>query len=748
MLRQLFFATLVTLIALSASPSVSAGVRHGIAAAGIFQGNPNVTISAIDTSGGIATSRTTCKTPCFIHVSGSPITATGTATPFEDLSFAPWNFDDAPGTEIFTNYGTNNGTAGVSVNANNGQTGPEAAYVYRQAGTYHPKLIVAGNAGGGGVITAPTITHPGINVTAFSPATTWYWDAASSGGDGTTAALSGTHAAFNNLTNLGSLITAAAVDTQFYLARGSHWVTGGNWTGTTDITISPSAAVRISPTPSSVGANPIIETSITNTGAHNAVLAIGTYGGQAVSDIVFSNIDWLLTGNPSGNSTFFSVLNSRTTVTMSWIYFDNCNFSSQVSVAQGTGSGAGFGNSKHGLDGFGIWGGSINSLSGDLGFGSGFFGGAYDWTFIVGLSNINGRGSSNGSFSALNHHIYADIHNHGLFRWISAGSGAENASRNFSIKVDFYPPPNSVLVSAYSSGTGGTVRLTVNDTSQFTNGANIYIEEITGSGAVDVTSPGQTTGQGIWVGSLPGGGDTTHIDLVGTVFNAGHVYTGGNVQPTGQADYWLIDGNNVTGTARSFDVNNNFGNSFAGWQSSTVIQNNIIHDQSINFLTFFPIALSLTYRDNNHWNNTGGGTVSFSQGRPQNTSAVFRLYRNKFYLPALPNGADQDSAAVSFYASPPSSGNAPGSWTNPQTFTDNIIQDMRASAAAVTLSGYAASAAWTVNRNQYYAPNATASKLLYNGTTQTTFATWTAAGFDANGSVANPNWSDPANGRF
>src|SRR5262245_12733905 len=82
-----------------------------------FGGNPNVTITAIDASGGIVASRTSGQTPCFIQVSASAITATGTSVPYEDLEYS-WNFGDSAGTELIVNPTNNN-----IVNAN-AQSGP------------------------------------------------------------------------------------------------------------------------------------------------------------------------------------------------------------------------------------------------------------------------------------------------------------------------------------------------------------------------------------------------------------------------------------------------------------------------------------------------------------------------------------------------------------------------------------------------------------------------------------------------
>src|SRR5438132_2911057 len=69
-----------------------------------FFGNPNVTITSINTTGGIVSSRDAdagnFQTPFFIQVSASAITAVGTSTPYEDLSYS-WDFGDPTGTETF-----------------------------------------------------------------------------------------------------------------------------------------------------------------------------------------------------------------------------------------------------------------------------------------------------------------------------------------------------------------------------------------------------------------------------------------------------------------------------------------------------------------------------------------------------------------------------------------------------------------------------------------------------------------------
>jgi len=127
---------------------------------GPFQGNPNVSISSITPSITCAQSGT-LYTPAFIQCSGSPTTASGTSDPYSDLEFT-WNFGDPNGTETYTHP-----VSGSTVNANSKQWGPEATYVWRNAGTYTVTMKVRGctnghsttpYAGGGGACNNGTYT--------------------------------------------------------------------------------------------------------------------------------------------------------------------------------------------------------------------------------------------------------------------------------------------------------------------------------------------------------------------------------------------------------------------------------------------------------------------------------------------------------------------------------------------------------------------------------------------------------------
>lgn len=701
-----FFA-LLALLPSSRSDSLIGGVGDIP-----FNGNPNVIITAIDTSGGIATSRTSGLTPCFVQVSASGITAIGTPVPYEDLSYS-WNFGDQIGTEIFANPAT-----GAKVNANTSQTGPEAAYCYRNAGTYVVTLTVSGKAAVGYITATATQT---ITVKAFSATTIWYYDQHATGANNGTSPTN----AFTDLTTLAEKAAAAASPTSIFLARGSHWIGAYAFTIRARTRIN---GLRIGAyTPASrATADPIIEA---DSGSPDNLWLF--YNGSEslqcpITDMVISNLSLVRSGTFTGG--IISVrAGGNSVATFSNIYLDNLSVTSNVLSPLHTGWASIMFNPTvaSGLfDNAGWWGGSINSSPGDRAYGTGFYGGAADWTFIVGLTNVNGSGGA--TFSQFQHHIYASVHNHALFRWINFGAGA---TRNYCMKIDNYPSPQKRILGT-SAGTDGVVRLQVADTNGFSSGAPVYVE-FTG---------GTTEANGGWICSII---DHTHLDLVGTVYSSPWT-SGGTVCPYAQAKYWLVDGCNITGTARSFDAQNNQADTRQSTVVGYIVQNCSINNLLQPGLASVPIALSFTLRDSNYWNNRSYGLFIPSQGNQKNPNGIFRIYRNNFYIPANASiTLDPDNGAVQLPRQ--------GTFKNPQQLTDNTFQDMRANAAAIKLS-YSSHAALgsKIDRNRFYTPNALTNKFLFNNTITTTFAAWQAAGFDAHGQQLSspPNWCSPTTGNF
>jgi hypothetical protein len=75
-----------------------------------------------------------------------------------------------------------------------------------------------------------------------------------------------------------------------------------------------------------------------------------------------------------------------------------------------------------------------------------------------------------------------------------------------------------------------------------------------------------------------------------------------------------------------------------------------------------------------------------------------------------------------------------------------VTYDTQVTAKAAALVWADVQAGSVINRNKWYAPND--GDYLYDNATAKTFAQWQAGGFDVNGLVGDPRWTDPANGDF
>lgn len=361
----------------------------------MLRGNPYSVISAIDTSGGIASSRTSGDVPCFVQVSASAITATGTSKPFEDLEFF-WDFGE--GAEYFINPRN-----GIRTNARY-QYGPEAAYVYRTAGSKTITLRCRGLDSNGDYVTETKTL--GITVSAFSG--TEYWFDSVDGDDGN----NGTSPSTPKQT-MSALIALLGNDTKFNLKRGS------TWTDQLAITAAAYDGLRFAAYGS--GANPKIRTT-----SENALSMTngGSSSPRAKNDIVFSDIDTIRTDSAAA---IYISSGGNSTAEMSHIYFDKCNSEGESSsggivVQMETGA--------PNAVGFGVWGGSIaNPAIADQGARFGCYGGAKSWFFVVGAP-ISGGGSN----TTLDHHIYPTTRYHSLYKWIEFGDGP---GRNFCINTNY-----------------------------------------------------------------------------------------------------------------------------------------------------------------------------------------------------------------------------------------------------------------------------------------------------------------------
>lgn len=442
-----------------------------------FRGNPYLTVTAIDTSGGIVLSRTSGTTPCFVQASAKNITATGSDRPYEDLEFR-WDFGDPSGAETFTSPAN-----AQPVNANADQFGPEAACCYRAAGTYTVTLTIRGKNGSG--YTTATVTT-GVTVTAFNPSSADYWldetngldtndgldpwGFAVTGGSYTSSTKRLVKAgAFTAYDHAAATAPALAHDRlNFVRLTGGTGITPGLYEiaakiGNDEIELVTSAGSNSSNVTTSSGPK---KTPATLNGSNRRIRLRrgGNYPLTTQLIRVTNNVRWTSYG--SGNrpriyassaiSDYFFKWNQASGVqsvsNYVWSYLDfDCDNSNGVLYTSSSG-GTGVGNDLYldnclvrnkqdttsafppiyfsgGVSGvttanFGAWACDVDMASESV--RQSFFDSAQNWTFAVGCSFTGGVGTS----SVLDHHIYTGSGNHQLYRWIDFGP---STTRNYCI---------------------------------------------------------------------------------------------------------------------------------------------------------------------------------------------------------------------------------------------------------------------------------------------------------------------------
>jgi hypothetical protein len=390
-----------------------------------FQGNPNVTITAIDTSGGIISSRDsdafTAQGPYPVHVAASAITATGTSRPFEDLEFS-WKVTGPEGGDTFTRP-----TDGVIVNSFTDQVAPEAAFFFRTAGTYTVRLIIRGKNGGSYTTASVTKNFTFID---FSANTTYFLDSAASGtGTGlsednaftTTAALN----TAINASSFTSLLIRIAKGSDFTGQIGIEFNSGGtrNYTG-----------VRINTYGS--GARPILD-SVSGISL-NLTRSVSSSNTGDLYDVVVQGLDLRNTG--SNNACVLNVTATGTPLNpIEHIYFDDClmsitydGHSVYAPIVNLEPSNLETGAAMHK---FGFWNCDITNPQTTTKVASAISGSPDDWFFVYGCL-FEGAGVND-----FDHHIYPEGHDHGLYKWNTFGQSgtslADTNQRGFGLNLNW-----------------------------------------------------------------------------------------------------------------------------------------------------------------------------------------------------------------------------------------------------------------------------------------------------------------------
>ncbi len=185
------------------------------------------------------------------------------------------------------------------------------------------------------------------------------------------------------------------------------------------------------------------------------------------------------------------------------------------------------------------------------------------------------------------------------------------------------------------------------------------------------------------------------------------------------------------GTLRAYDASNGANDPTETLFRNFVAEGNDFYGLPGDGNILFYCAETMAVRDNRVWGCSGRW---FAPDSGLDDIFAGSVYRNEVYRSSVESGTIISCG---------------GTWTVAQQITDNVIEDARTTARLISLDfSDHASASSVIDYNQWYAPNDSNGQPFYDGAEDESFATWQSAGFDANGSVADPGWTAPANGVF
>jgi len=691
------------------SPLAAPALKKAEPANSIYLGNPNINISSVDTTGGISMPRTSGQVPFFVHVSASAITAAGTNLPWEDLMFS-WNFGDALGKETFTRP-----TDGAIVNANGDQVGPEAAYVYRLAGTYTITLTITGKNGNAFTTTTVKTT---VKASAFDVSGGEYWFDSIGGNDANPGTLISPK---KTLSAMNALITHLRPNTAIHVKRGSTY-NGGTaplniFNGQT-VSDSSVAGLRIDAYGS--GANP---TFVSTTAGQPALVMVngGSSSGKSKSDVVLSNLSFSTAGLQTGNQILISC-GSNPRAQFSHVYLDNCDVSGPNDSA-GTVFQIAMDGTPAALfaNGSGLWNCTLSGpASAANGSNSGFYGGARRWGFVVGGS-ISGATKVGGLEC---HHIYPEIQEHSLYKWINFSVVAANPRRSYCINTNW----NSVSggleycqwVCMSECNFSGTQR--AHDAGQSSAAFGTFLN---GSTDITISVPFQnsqpTPGMQLLLAYTPKAISALPTGVPYYIASVSGAPTVKSLQvSTTLAALSIAAGSNGAGSTPILST------LFKNFVAERCAYNNLAADA----LIAPDVAQTMTVRDARVWACNGGRWFGMN-GQLSNLNQ-YKLYRNKIYVAstASASGAQIDMGYNGLFLA--------------QQITDNIIQSSQSNAQLVALPFMSLPVGGSiVDRNTYYGPSDSDAKFLFDGSTAKSFAQWQARLFDMNGAIARPSWITP-----
>lgn len=655
--------------------------------------------------------------PFHIQVSASETTCNA-GNAYRDLHYE-WDFGDSSGTEAFTDHFNSK-----TVNANNAQEGPEAAYLYRNPGTYTVTLTVTGKDENGTIITASTTTIRTIGIH-------YYFLASATGGsytltyngettsaiayNATSATVQAALEALASLNNTNVFCLKGSNTVQFVGAiTGETYTFTGDFSGLTGTNGTPRLATQMSSSSSlavtvsdmsGLASNYFDPSYDTGLGASDGTIAKPwTTAAQLAT--------WI-----RGGSNRVSYLKRGTTLVMS------ADINWQVYT-------------RHRILPYGSGAKPIITST--------------TYKFVVAtLSSATNMGDivfSNISF------IQSQANGStGLFFAYSTTNGAPTAP--YSTLENFLLDSCDYVNTKATAGHSYYINWQVlNDSFQNR-----------GLGSSGLCIWGGSINMGIASGHAIYAQLTQYFAVVGTSIYGGdgdlildhHIYPTVRCHslyryiqfgPTGSKNYcintnalhlwgrhanFLIDGCDITGTCNAIDASNS-SNSYSGGADGhlddIVIRMNKIHCGSVGVQKYGFLAnnvFNVVIAHNDFWGNSQGNIVSSDTTKP----TMYTIYCNRFYAGGIIVAANQQAYLHdnSFYAT--STSISQGAIIHFSSSSTNVEQ-------------------WDCEGNTYYAPGLT--QPFYNVTTAAfvSLSGWRAWGNDILGSIANPSWYDPANGKF
>lgn len=676
-----------------------------------YHGKPKITGLTTITPKIIASRTPSGITPCHLMVSASETTCNA-GDAYSDLHYE-WDFGDTSGSETTTDYYN-----GKTVNLNNCQQGPEAAYIYRTAGEFTVTLTVKGKDENGDIVSASTtsILTLGCHYVFVGAATggdyTLTFDGQTTAAIAYNASRSAMQSALEALSNLDSTNVYVRYDKCIEFRgdlAGQSYTFSADFTGltgasgnqvlrtelasasSTSVTVSDQSGLTAQYFDSTYGGeNGASDGTLTKPYATMAALRAWIIGGSNRAVWVKRGSSFVMDANVNLNVAYNTIrIAAYGSGANPQIHFNDAyHFVCQIAWATSAASYDGgdiifsdidFVDLASGLDLFQI----LGSNNGNTAYPYRRYShvvldncnytstaATVIWSALWNVLPVNGQMPGRGSF-VTGIHMWKCVIDKGL-------------SRHSTLFVSHH----SWFSCIGGSFTGGDPVSALDH--------NLYIDILQHSCCK-------------YIGSV-----NTPDQHLSFFFNNNAVDDCDD-----GSQYYLFDGCEVADTDYGFDFSNSF-NSYAsnvGFFTNPIVQFCKVHPGTVGILGYN--VDTLTVRNCEFWEASSRHISSGDTTKP----TKFKLYRNRFYGNHIELSGSQTLYAM-----------------------DNVFHG--GSEYCIYHQGTLDLGLITADRNVWYAPSKAGPFFGFTGTVVTSFATWQGSGLDATGQNTDPLWSDPGNGVF